>query len=74
MHFKNGEIKCISNYTGNFFNSITSAPSKFIDFHLKTLVYKHSTTIKDSQNFIQKTKDLKFSKNSKLYTSDFVTL
>ena len=54
--------------------SVTSPISKFASFYLNNLVLKYKIILKDSQNFIQISKDICFNKNSKLYTSDFVSL
>ncbi len=58
----------------NCFNTILSVASKFIDFYLKPLVYKHFTFIKDSQQLIQFCLDKKFDKDSFIYSADFVSL
>ena len=54
--------------------SITSPISKCISFYLNKLVLKFNLILKDSQNFIQISRNFTFNKNSKIYTSDFVSL
>ena len=58
----------------NCSNSISSGISKILDFFFKPLVSNHYSYIKDSQDLLLKTKDLKFDKNIKLFSADFESL
>ena len=58
----------------NCSNTTLSAISKTLDFFFKPIVMKHFSFIKDSQNLIQLTSELTFSKNLSIYSADFELL
>lgn len=58
----------------NCSNSISSGISKILDFFFKPLVSNHYSYIKDSQDLLLKTKDLKLDNNIKLFSADFESL
>lgn len=55
-------------------NSILEIFSKSLDFFMKVIASEQFSFLKDSQNLIQKTISIFFSKNSKLFTADFEAL
>ncbi len=60
----------IINYKGQFLNDLCY----LLDFLMRPYVMSAESYIKDSQNLIQKTKDLKIPVNHTLITADFVAL
>ncbi len=58
----------------NCSNTTLSVLSKILDFIFKPIVMKHFSYIKDSQNLIQLTKNVKYEDNLKLYSADFESL
>ena len=58
----------------NCSNNTLSALSKTLDFYLKPIMQQHYSFIKDSQNLIQKTKDMKFDSSYRIYSADFESL
>ena len=55
-------------------NTVTSVIASVIDFILKPLASSQPSFLKDSQNLIQLTCNLKYNSHSKLYTADFESL
>ena len=70
IHKKKYGNRPIISYINHFTNNLCI----FLDFFIKPYVKKTESYIQDSQNFIQKTKDIKIEDNSIIAVADFESL